>query len=473
METEISASSSIARAFLADIWMSLAGTGEAAERVIFTGDGALPSAFAVSDFAAAAVAAAGLALSELIRARFGTVPAVAVDRRLASLWFGMSIKPQGWSLPPPWDPIAGDYEARDGWIKLHTNAPRHRAAALAVLGVAPDKKTVGAAVRGWSADALEGAVVGRGGCAAAMRGPVAWRDHRQGRAVAAEPIAATVSGTAAAETDWPARRDRPLAGLRVLDCTRVLAGPVATRFLAGFGAEVLRIDPLDWDEPAVAPEVTLGKRCARIDVRTERGRDRFAKLLAEADVFVHGYRPGALAGLGFDGPARRAIRPGLVDISLDAYGWTGPWASRRGFDSLVQMSAGIAAEGMRRFGVDRPRPLPVQALDHAAGYVMAASALVGLTQRVTSHRAFEAKTSLARMAALLMSRAADDADASLRPAGSGDFAGEREDTAWGPALRLLPPLEVEGTRMAWTLPASLLGSAAAEWARSAALRQVS
>jgi hypothetical protein len=454
----------ITRSFLAGIWSSLAGNVEAAERVTFLGDGALPSAFAVSDFAAAAVASAGLALSELIRARFGTAPALTVDRRLASLWFGMSIQPQGWLLPPPWDPIAGDYAARDGWIKLHTNAPRHRAAALAVLGVAPDKETVAAAVREWSADRLEEAVVGRGGCAAAMRDRASWGHHAQGRAVAAEPVVATISGAATSTTDWPALPDRPLAGLRVLDCTRVLAGPVATRFLAGFGAEVLRIDPPDWDEPAVAPEVTLGKRCARIDLRTERGRERFAALLAEADVFVHGFRPGALAGLGFDAPARRAIRGSLIDVSLDAYGWTGPWAGRRGFDSLVQMSAGIAAEGMRRFGVDRPKPLPVQALDHAAGYVMAAAALVGLRHRLTSHGAFEAKTSLARMAGLLTSQARAEAGASLRPPGASDFAGEREETAWGPALRLLPPLEVEGAGMAWMLPASPLGSATAEWA---------
>jgi hypothetical protein len=468
METEVSISASITPAFLADIWISLGGTAEAAKRVTLSGDGALPSAFAVTDFAVAAVAAAGLALSELIRARFGTAPAVAVDRRLASLWFGVSIQPQGWSLPPPWDPIAGDYAARDGWIKLHTNAPRHRAAALAVLGVAPDKETVAAAVREWSSDALEEAVVRRGGCAAAMRDCVTWRGHPQGRAVATEPVATIVSGPTAPTTDWPARRDRPLAGLRVLDCTRVLAGP--TRFLAGFGAEVLRIDPPDWDEPALAPEVTLGKRCARIDLKTERGRERFAAILAEADVFVHGLRPGALAGLGFDGPARRAIRPGLVDVTLEAYGWAGPWAGRRGFDSLVQMSAGVAAEGMRRFGTDRPRPLPVQALDHAAGYVMAAAALVGLTQRLASHRAFEAKTSLARMATLLTSQAADDAGASLRPAGAGDFARDGEESAWGPARRLLPPLEVDGTRMAWTLPASPLGSAAAKWATLGATR---
>src|SRR5262249_13189705 len=149
----------------------------------------------------------------------------------------------------------------------------------------------------------------------------------------------------------------------------------------GCGAEVLRIDPPDWEEPGIIPEVLLGKRTARLDLRTPADRDRFAHLLADADVLVHGFRGDALDRLGYGADVRADIRPGLVDVSLDAYGWTGPWAGRRGFDSLVQMSAGIAAEGMRAYGKDRPTPLPVQALDHATGYLLAAAALRGLARR--------------------------------------------------------------------------------------------
>ena len=169
----------------------------------------------------------------------------------------------------------------------------------------------------------------------------------------------------------------------MLDLTRVLAGPVATRFLAGFGADVLRIDPPEWDEPAVVPEVTLGKRCARLDARTDDGRAHLRRLLAEADVLVHGYRPGVLDSLlGVDADGRAELRPGLVEVCLDAYGWTGPWSARRGFDSLVQMSSGIAEAGMRWAGRDVPTPLPVQALDHATGYLMAAEVIDGLRGEV-------------------------------------------------------------------------------------------
>jgi bacterioferritin-associated ferredoxin len=293
---EHSTEACLAGRFLGEICASL-GLAESLERVRFYESGDLVSAFPVSDFAAAAVGAAGVATSELIHALFADSPAVSVDRRLASAWYGLSIRPIGWSGPAAWDPIAGDYEARDGWIRLHTNAPRHREAALRVLGSTTEKAAVTAAVRRWSANDLESAIVAQGGCAATMRSLVEWSTHPQGAAVAAEPIVHIQRSGLSSLARWGARRDRPLYGLRVLDCTWVLAGPVATRFLAGFGAEILRIDPPDWDEPSIAPEVTLGKRCARLDIKTREGCERFAALLADADVFVHGLRPDALDAL--------------------------------------------------------------------------------------------------------------------------------------------------------------------------------
>ena len=138
--------SAMARELLAQTWTALGGEPALVGRVRWTGSGSLPSVFAVTDMAAACVATAGLAVAELVAARHGGFPALSVDRRLASMWFGTSIRPRGWKLPPAWDPIAGDYQAADGWIRLHTNAPMHRDAALAVLGVAGEKEAVGKAV---------------------------------------------------------------------------------------------------------------------------------------------------------------------------------------------------------------------------------------------------------------------------------------------------------------------------------------
>jgi hypothetical protein len=452
-----------ARTFLHPIWSGLGGESAYATTVRIAGSGALPSLFRTTDLAAASIAAAGLAISELIAANHGTRPDVTVDRRLASFWFGTTLRPQGWQMPPQWDPIAGDYAASDGWIRLHTNAPHHRAAALAVLGSPADRAQVAAAVAGWKAEALETAVVANGGCAAAMRSIDDWAVHPQGSAVAAEPLLWHTSTGTGAIPSWTAPVDRPLQGVRVLDLTRILAGPVATRFLAGFGAQVLRLDPLDWDEPAAAPEVTLGKRCGRIDLRTANGRALFEQLLSQADVLIHGYRTDALTRLGLDADARSRIRPGLVDVSLNAYGWTGPWTNRRGFDSLLQMSTGIAHAGMQKTDRERPVPLPVQALDHATGYIMAAAAIRGLIRQRTSGTGCAVRASLARTAQLLVSRSFADPDAALADESADDMSDGLEATAWGPAHRLKPALHIAGTAMHWDHPAGPLGASPAQW----------
>ena len=452
-----------ARRLLAAMAQDLQLAPQALAGVRFTADDELPSVFAVSDFAAAAVATAGVAAAGLVGAHSGSTPAVGVNRRLASLWFGRSIQPQGWAMPAPWDPIAGDYRTKDGWIRLHTNAPHHRAAALHVLGVLADKAEVTHAVALWQAEALEMAVVERGGCAAAMRSVAQWAQHAQGRSVASEPLLATrcTPDIAAGTSTFDAQH--PLAGVRVLDLTRVLAGPVATRLLAGLGADVLRIDPPDWDEPGVVPDVTLGKRCARLDLRSAAGRAAFAELLRQADVLVHGYRGDALDRLGLDSAARRKLRPGLVDVALDAYGWGGPWRHRRGFDSLVQMSTGIAEAGMRALAKDHPVPLPVQAVDHATGYLMAAAVLRGLTLRQRSGQGYEARASLARTAMLLMSEPAAVLAGAFTPASDADFDPAIEASDFGPARRLWPALQIEGTPLAWPRAATQLGSAAPQW----------
>jgi crotonobetainyl-CoA:carnitine CoA-transferase CaiB-like acyl-CoA transferase len=448
------------RLFLSAINQAL-GAGDGA--VTETGAGALPSVFAVTDLAAASIAAAGLAASRLIGLAHGATPPVSVDRRLASIWFRGGLQPQGWQEAPAWDPIAGDYPTRDGWIRLHTNAPHHRSAALSVLGVAADRADVARTVAGWDTDALEAAVVAAQGAAAGMRSAAAWAEHPQGQAVAAEPLVAIETTPLAPHPAWTVPRDRPLRGVRVLDLTRVLAGPVATRFLAGLGADVLRIDPPTWDEPGVLPTVMLGKRSASLDLQTSAGRDTLARLLAGADVLVSGYRADALDRLGFGLAQRQALRPGLVDVALDAYGWTGPWRHRRGFDSLVQMSSGIAEAGMRRLGKDRPFPLPVQALDHAAGYILAAAALTGIAHRLRTGLGWVARSSLARLAALLVAGPAGDPGSTFPPESPEDFSPTIEQTSWGPARRALPPVGIEGAALRWDLPARTLGSDPPAW----------
>jgi len=430
--------------------------------IAFEERGALPSAFAVTDLACASLAAAGQAVSELLRQQTGELPTVSVDRRLASFWFSSSIRPIGWQVPPLWDPIAGDYATEDGWIRLHTNAPHHRAAAERVLGACADRAAMAAQVAKWTSTALEQAVVEANGCAAEMRSWAQWQQHPQGLAVNAEPLVHFAEQAAGKALAWQGSAERPLAGIKVLDLTRVLAGPTASRFLAGLGADVLRIDSPTWNEPGVVPEMTLGKRCARLDLHDPADRAVFESLLKDADLLLHGYRADALEHLGFGFERRQQLAPGLIDVSLNAYGWSGPWRNRRGFDSLVQMSSGIAEAGQRWKQADKPTPLPVQALDHATGYLMAASALRLLTERLANGRGGSARLSLARTAKLLIEHG-PGTNEPLRAEDALDQAPAIERTAWGPAQRLRVPVQISGTAVQWDLPAADLGSHCPRW----------
>jgi hypothetical protein len=451
------------RTFARDIAVALGPPPTAAVAAETIGDAEAPSCFAVTDIAAASIGAAALEIAGLVAELGAAMPAVVVDRRLATLWFGWSIRPIGWEMPSAWDSIAGDYRAKDGWIKLHTNAPHHRAAALRALGVAADRAAVADAVSSLKAGALEAAIVAEGGCAAQMRSIAAWAEHPQGQAVAAEPLILWSTEGAAPARAHVSTPSRPLAGVRVLDLTRVIAGPVAGRFLAAYGAEVLRIDPPDWDEPGVIPEVTLGKRCAGLDLRRDDDRARLRALAADADILLHGYRPGALEGLGLAPATLRADNPALIDVSLCAYGWSGPWAGRRGFDSLVQLSAGVADHGMRCAGAANPVSLPVQALDHATGYLIAAAAIRALRLRAADGAVRSARLSLARTAHLLtqsgrvavVGEAIDDGEAEIDP--------EIERGDFGPCRRVRFPASVAGAPARFDRPASALRSSPPQW----------
>lgn len=418
------------------------------------GDDRLPSAFAVSPLAIASIGSVGVALQSLLKQS----ASVSVNARLASLWFDRSIFPIGWELPPIWDAIAGVYQTSDGWIRLHTNLAHHREAAVSVLGCSAERAAVTSAVLNWTGDGLEEAVLKAGGVAARLRSSEDWANHPQGRAVRKEPLIHWDCG--GSSVNWVPDKTRPLFGLRVLDLTRVLAGPIATRALAGFGADVLRVDPPFWEEDNVVPDVTLGKKCAGLDLGQSEDRARLRDLIAQAHVLVHGYRPGALDGLGLDRNTRMALNPRLIEVSLCAYGWTGPWADRRGFDSLVQMSTGIADQGAKWAGETVPVPLPVQALDHATGYLMAAAVL----RLLAKGGGGAAQLSLARTAELLKSVPQSEAGSFDGRTVDCDFLDAPEITPWGPARRLKPALAVPGHPMIWDRPASNLRTHPSHWA---------
>ncbi len=467
-----SASESI---LLAALWASLDGAPGRLDAVQLEGAaGGLPSIYAVAEGAAAQVAAATLAVAELHAVRSGTpVPGVRVDRRHAVAAFRSERYLRYLDAPPRalWDPIAGDYEARDGWIRIHTNYASHREAALRALGVASERALVADAVRRWDAVALETAIVEAGGCAAAMRDAAAWNAHPQGAAVAREPLVDVTFG-GDAEAPFAASAAAPLAGIRVLDLTRVIAGPVCTRVLAAYGADVMRIDPPGFDEVGgLLGDTTAGKRRVALDLRAADDRRTFERLVEGSHVLVAGYRADALGKLGYDASALRAFNPRLVTASIDAYGWSGPWRGRRGFDSLVQMSSGIAARGRALRAAPGPVSLPAQALDHGSGYLLAAATCRALTRWIECGQTSDVRVSLARTARWLMDLGEIGAE------GAPDFTAqdaapwmERVESSWGPLERVSVPGRILGVASGWSLPPGPLGSDAPAWPEAAGER---
>ncbi len=421
----------------------------------------------VNQLATNAVQMAVAALQGLLREQLSINTSAQIDRALIDLWCTNSVLPVGWQLPAAWDDLAKDYRCADGWIRLHTNAPHHRNSAIAVLGSVSNADEAAEAVASWQGQALETAIVAAGGCAAQLRDQRQWAEHPQGKAVAQEPIVDwKYSGHIQASQAWRATdENRPLRGLKVLDLTRVIAGPVATRFLASLGADILRVDPPFWTEHGKEIDLTVGKRCAGLDLRNAEDKAQLHSLIASADVLVHGYRKGALAGLGFDEQALQSMNPKLISVGLNAYGATGPWQQRRGFDSLVQRSSGLAVADENRV-----YELPYQVLDHATGYLMAATVIQALRWQHNHKQSTTAHLSLARQAKLLTDSGIDTiAWQQLHLPQSkqlGPYAQRctPEATGWGKALRLPLPMQVQGVDMFWELPANKLRTALPEWA---------
>lgn len=381
---------------------------------------------AVPDLVLGAVAAQ-LAAAQMLTGDAGPV-------RLDAAHVGLAVRSERYArlcgLPVGlgFAPLSRFWRTADGWLRLHGNYPHHRAAAAAVLGT-EDVDAVAAAAARWRAEELETAVVAAGGAAAAVRTPEQWAATPQGRAVAGLPLLALH------RTGEGAPRRTALRGLRVLDLTRVIAGPVATRVLASHGADVLRVDgPRQPDLREGLLDTGVGKRHVVLDLAARGDRSTVEALLAGADVVVQGYRPGALEAFGMDPAALAQRHPHLVVVRLSAWGSAGPWAQRRGFDSLVQAATGIATVCGTP---EAPGVLPAQALDHATGYLAAATVLAALLRQREEGGGWYGELSLAQTAAWLL--AAPREPSAPEPAPDPGPHLQRLDSPDGPVEVVAPP----------------------------------
>ncbi|WP_327122101.1 CoA transferase [Streptomyces sp. NBC_01341] len=444
-------------------WAALGADPSLLDRLSYGGpSGGLPARLPVIELARAAVAVCSLAAAELVSVRTGRpVPRVRVDDESVATAFLsdrlVRVDGHAWST---FAPLSRFWRAADGWVRTHANYPHHRARLLAALGVPGDAgaEAVARAIEERTALEVEETVYAAGGLAVAARGPEEWAKSKQGTMVAGQPLL-----TMTRLDDAPKRMRGavalPCAGLRVLDLTRVLAGPVATRTLALLGADVLRIDAPQLPESQEAHNDTgMGKRSTTLDLGDATGRRMFEELLDEAHVVVTGYRPGALDRFGLTPEALAGRRPGLVIAQLSAWGHYGPWRERRGFDSLVQVATGIAElEG----SADSPGALPAQALDHGTGYLLAAGVLRALAEQ---HH-----TGGTRLVRLALTQTAHWLVHDLAPASDEDDGfdtGRRlteTDSPMGRLRHALPPVSYEGGPVNWARSPGLWGTDAAVW----------
>ncbi|NDY89853.1 CoA transferase [Ideonella livida] len=447
---------------LASLWTGLGLPPAALDQVTLTGPAAvLPSSFAVTVAAQASVAAAGLAAWLALDWRAGAAVAqrsrLRVDSWAAARLFGSHLQVDG-QTPPVWDPVSGLYpcgQARGapGWVRVHANFAHHRDRLLALLGLPTGaltpREAVAAALAGWSAPALEAALMAAGGVGVALRTPAQWAVHPQAVALAARqdftlPVQVRRLPTPPGQPEAPPRRwpalqgphAPPWQGLRVLDFSRILAGPVAGRALAWLGAEVLLVNGPHLPNIAVLPETSRGKRSAVLDLRAPGDAQRLRTLVAGAHVWLQAYRPGALEARGWTAEALTRLRPGLVVARLSAWGQVGPWAQQRGFDSLVQSALGLNHEEAEAAGQSTPRALPVQVLDHAAGHLLALGTQVALWRQQQEGGSWTVDVSLAGVGQWLRQLGRTPRDLALPPL-SPEGHWQDEASGFGP-LRVMP-----------------------------------
>jgi len=435
--------------------------------------GHLPSRLPVEEVAIACTGAALLAAAALHAQRGGDCgsrgsPTARLDRGHVAAAFRSEAHLQinGEQAGPGFAPLSRFWRAADGWVRTHGNYPWHRSALLRALGCPGEPDSVAAAIAALGAREAEDLVTGAGGVAAAVRGEDSWQAEPPGRAVAATRLVEGMS-IGGAPPRWRAAGALPASGVQVLDLTRVIAGPVATRYLGALGADVLRLDAPD--RPELTPQTydgLLAKRSALLDFGTADGHARLHGLLSAADVLVHGYRPHALERFGLGPEALAERHPGLVVVSLSAWGSRGPWGDRRGFDSIVQAASGIAmAESPDG---ERPGAMPCQLLDHGTGYLCAAAALRGLARQSTHGGTQFRELSLARTAHWLLGLPRDVGSSpapvpAAAPADGGGTWLTTLDSAEGPVTTVRPPGELDDEGLAWPRSLSRYGGDQPAW----------
>jgi crotonobetainyl-CoA:carnitine CoA-transferase CaiB-like acyl-CoA transferase len=388
------------------LWESMSLPKIATQNLILEGSGlGLPSSFKLGHLAQSSISLSALTAALFHSRRVGgAIPKVIVALQHACVEFKAErlYSIAGAEKPALWGPIGGLHKTADGYVRIHDGFPHHREGAKKLLGCSEsaDRAEVASKALEWKAVELETAAVEAGLPIAALRSFAQWDALPQSSAVSNTPI--IIRKLAPGKPYTPPANPAPdkcLRGIKILEMSRVIAAPLAGKTLATHGADVLWItSPNLPDLPITDREFGRGKRTIHLDINNPTDKATFFTLANSADVFVQGFRPGALAGKGLSSITISSQNPnGMIIANMSAYGSSGPWAGRRGFDSLVQTCSGMNVSEANHFGdPDVPaQPTPCQALDHAGGYLIAAGINAALYKRATEGGSYEVEVSLA------------------------------------------------------------------------------
>lgn len=364
------------------------------------------------------------------------------------------------SITQPWPTADGRY------VLPHFNLPNLRRRVLGVLGCEPTPDGVAGAVATWNADDLETAIAEARGCAGKVRSREEWLAHPQGAYLATRPVMEITRIADGAPEPLPAG-DRPLSGVRVLDLTRILAGPTSARTLAEHGADVLMVAAEDTPQvPEFVRDLSHGKRSCFLDLRNPAEAGQLTRLVRDADIFVNGYRPGRLAARGFGVDDLARLRPGIINVQINCFGSGGPFADRAGWEQIAQSVSGIALTHGSAIGAGQPKLAPAPMCDYVTGYLAAFGAMVALGRRTREGGSYNVQVSLCQSAMFYQRQGLrddfSDAPETLSEAELQDLY-IPETSSYGDLLTLGPVLRMSETPCRWALPTPKLGSDQPAW----------
>jgi crotonobetainyl-CoA:carnitine CoA-transferase CaiB-like acyl-CoA transferase len=449
------------------------GLPEAGEVTITGQDPVFPARFRIGETTANILAGVGVAVTDIHEVKTGRRQKVAIDVRHAAATCQSSRLMRRRTDGGDWKAVESPsmahmrsitqpWRTRDGrWYLPHFNLPHLHDRVIGVLKCESNADAVSKAVANWDSHELEEAVAAARACGSIVRSNAEWLAHPHGKMLSGKPLVEITKIGDSDPVPFP-QGGRPLSGIKVLDLTRILAGPIAARTLAEHGADVLMVAAQHLPQvPEHVMDTSHGKRSCFLNLNRAEDLAAIRMLVKSADVFSQGYRPGIMDKLGLDPEQLAQERPGIIYLSVSCYGHGGPFSNRGGWEQIAQCTTGICLDN----GDERPKLLGASACDYTTGYNGAYGVLLALARRAREGGSYHVRVSLCRSGMYIYKQGHvryPEADMGFSRAELDSIMIESKG-GHGTLKHLTPVLNLSETRPYWDKPSPVLGSSRPEW----------